>query len=84
MTETLTCQSCSMPIDNGHYGQYCTDSGGQLISFSTAFDRMTQFAQQKMGKADPAEARTSVLEFMSTMPAWKDHPDLLALRQKDD
>ena len=83
MTETTTCQSCSMPIDNGHYCHYCTDTEGQLITFTTALDRMTQFAQQKMGKSDPTEARTSVLEFMSTMPAWQAHPDLLALLKKD-
>ncbi len=76
MTDSPTCQSCSMPIDNGHYCQYCTDPEGHLISFSTALERMTQFAQEKMGKTDPTEARQSVLDFMSTMPAWKDHPDL--------
>jgi hypothetical protein len=65
-----------MPIDSGHYCQYCVDEAGQLQDFDTRFERMVQWQQRRGSLRDKAEAETIV--YMSTMPAWKDNPQVLA------
>ncbi len=70
------CESCGMPIDSGQYCQHCVDESGQLQDFDTRFERMVQWQQRRGSPRDKAEAETIV--YMSTMPAWKDHPQVLA------
>ena len=77
---TNACQSCSMPIESGDYCTYCVDSSGRLHSFDETLARMTQFAMRRLGVADPAAAKAQTLEFMATMPAWRDHPELARRR----
>lgn len=69
-----------MTIESGHYCQYCADADGTLHPFGETFERMLQWAKRQEGHADPETARRKTLDFMSTMPAWKDHPELLRQR----
>ena len=70
------CESCGMPIDGGHYCQYCVNEDGTLQDFETRFERMVQW---QMRRGSPrAQAETETLAYMASMPAWKDNPDLAA------
>jgi hypothetical protein len=73
------CQSCGMPIETGIYCQYCVDEKGQLQAFDTRFERMVEW-QMRRGSAR-AQAETETLEYMATMPAWAEHPELKARRR---
>ena len=76
MTHTTACQSCGMPIESGAYCGYCADASGALHGFDETVARMSQFmARQKPGLA-PEEVERQTLEYMATMPAWKEHPQL--------
>lgn len=77
MTETQ-CQSCTMPIESGALCQYCGDNHGQLRPFDELFPRMVQWSMKQEPSLAQAEAERQTLAFMATMPAWRDHPDLLA------
>ena len=44
------CDSCGMPIESGHYCQYC-------------------------------DAERETIAYMSKMPAWKNHPEVVARLQ---
>lgn len=70
------CESCGMPIDSGHYCQYCVDENGQLQDFDTRFERMVQWQQRRGSPREQAETET--IAYMATMPAWKDHPQVLS------
>ncbi|MCB9564249.1 MAG: hypothetical protein H6709_20370 [Kofleriaceae bacterium] len=81
MTEPRTaCQSCSMPIESGPYCAYCTDADGHLQPFAERFERMVQWQARRAPDASRAELERQTLDFMATMPAWKDHPELQARR----
>jgi hypothetical protein len=67
MTEAHTCESCGMTIETGRYCSYCTDSTGALQSFDERFERMVAWQAR-------ADLEASTLAYMSTMPAWRDHP----------
>jgi len=79
-TSKTTCQSCSMPIESGPYCQYCTDAEGHLQPFTERFERMVQWQARRAPDASRAELEQQTLDFMATMPAWKDHPELIARR----
>jgi hypothetical protein len=72
-TET-TCESCGMPLETGRYCGYCTDEHGELQSFDERFARMVDWQARR----NPGTARTDLerqtLDYMATMPAWRDHP----------
>lgn len=70
------CESCGMPIESGHYCQYCVDESGALQDFPTRFERMVQWQERRGSPRLQAERETIV--YMSKMPAWKDHPEVLA------
>jgi len=76
MSETLTCQSCSMTIESGTYCQYCTDDNGGLLSFPETFERFVQFAIGQDPGLARADAEKKTLAFMSEQPAWRDNPEL--------
>lgn len=81
MTEnaaTSSCQSCSMTIDSGDYCQYCTDDNGGLLSFDETFERFIQFAMGRDSSLNRETAEANTRQFMSTMPAWREHPSVLA------
>ncbi len=70
------CESCGMPIEAGPYCQHCVDASGQLQDFATRFERMVAW-QQRRG-SPRAQAEQETIAYMATMPAWKDHPAVLA------
>jgi hypothetical protein len=74
MTEAHTCESCGMTIETGRYCSYCTDSTGALVSFDERFERMVAWQARKEPEATRTDLEASTLAYMSTMPAWRDHP----------
>ena len=75
---TTPCQSCTMPIESGPYCPYCVDAAGNLQPFAERFERMVQWSRRKNPELSPAEHEKKTLEFMATMPAWRDSPELAA------
>lgn len=73
-TEGLRCQSCGMTIESGPYCRYCTDESGNLQAFEERFERMVQFARRREPELDREAAEARTLDYMATMPAWRDHP----------
>jgi hypothetical protein len=63
-----------MTIETGRYCSYCTDSTGDLQSFDERFERMVAWQARKEPEASRADLEASTLAYMSTMPAWRDHP----------
>lgn len=80
MNEKKPCQSCGMPIETGTYCRHCTNERGELQSFGETLERMTQFLMRTRGITDRAQAQRQTLDYMTRMPAWREHPDLLARR----
>jgi len=75
MTEKQACQSCTMPIESGDYCQHCAP-GGKLVGFDECLERMIQWTLRQKPGQDRAQAEADTRRFMSTMPAWKDAPQL--------
>lgn len=75
------CESCSMPIESGPYCEHCTDDAGNLQPFSERFERMVQWVARREPTLSRDDQERKTLEFMATMPAWKDHPELAERRQ---
>jgi hypothetical protein len=63
-----------MTIETGRYCSYCTDSTGALVSFDERFERMVAWQARKEPEATRTDLEASTLAYMSTMPAWRDHP----------
>ena len=82
MTHSHNCQSCGMPVEAGPYCQYCADKDGNLHSFEETVVRMSQFMKTQTPGISDEKAEATTLEYMSTMPAWRDHPGLAARRIK--
>lgn len=74
MSTTTTCESCGMPIETGRYCGYCTDADGNLQAFDERFDRMVGWQARRNPEQSRAELEAATLEYMATMPAWRDHP----------
>jgi len=68
------CESCGMPIEVGPYCQYCVDERGELQPFDERFERMLQWSRRHDKNLTDAQQREKTLNYMATMPAWKDHP----------
>ncbi len=66
-----------MPVESGPYCQYCTNDRGELQPFSDRFEAMVQWTLRGGEAATREEAEDQTLTFMSSMPAWRDHPELL-------
>jgi hypothetical protein len=73
-----SCESCGMPIENGALCQYCVGADGQLQPFEERFERMIQWQARKKPSASRATLERETLDYMATMPAWKDHPRVKA------
>ena len=80
MTTTATCESCGMPIETGRYCAHCVDGNGALQSFDDRFERMVAWESRRRPDATRAELEAETLAYMSTMPAWRDHPTVVASR----
>lgn len=75
MTSTTThCESCGMPIESGRYCEHCTDGSGELQDFETRFAKMAAWQQRSNPGQSREEAEASTLDYLATMPAWRDHP----------
>ena len=74
MTTAQACESCGMPIETGRYCGYCTDESGQLQSFDQRFERMVGWQARRNPQATREELERQTLDYMATMPAWRDHP----------
>jgi hypothetical protein len=77
MTSPITCDSCGMPIETGRYCQRCVDETGVLQSFDERFERMVAWEARRRPDATRAELEASTLAYMSTLPAWRNHPRVL-------
>jgi hypothetical protein len=73
-----TCDSCGMPIESGPYCAHCLDAAGQLQTFDERFERMVGWQARQKPDATREQWETETLAYMSTMPAWKDHPRVQA------
>jgi hypothetical protein len=82
MSANHKCESCGMPIDAGVHCRYCTDQTGKLQEFDERLERMTQWVVKQKQGATRAEAEQQALAHMATMPAWRNHPKLLARTQR--
>jgi len=80
MTTAQACESCGMPIETGRYCSYCTDENGTLQSFDERFARMTAWQARRHPQATRQEIERQTLDYMATMPAWRDHPRVTASR----
>jgi DNA-binding MarR family transcriptional regulator len=78
MTTTSSCDSCGMPIESGRYCGYCTDESGELQSFEQRFARMAAWQARRDPAASQQDIERQVLDYMATMPAWRDHPRVQA------
>jgi len=58
----------------GRTANYCVDAAGKLQPFEERFERMIQWLQGREPALDRATAERRTLEYMGTMPAWKEHP----------
>lgn len=74
MSESRSCQSCSMTIESGELCHHCSDPEGNLISFDECVERFMQWTRRQEPDLPEAEARRKTVEYMGAMPAWKDHP----------
>ena len=80
MTTPSNCESCGMPIESGHYCQYCTDAEGNLQDFETRFTTMVEWQARRNPDASRAQLEADTRAYMATMPAWRNHPKLAASR----
>ena len=69
-----------MPIASGRYCSHCTDENGTLQSFDERFARMTAWQARRHPEATRQEIERQTLDYMATMPAWRDHPRVAASR----
>ena len=72
------CESCGMPIETGRYCAYCVDASGQLQDFDPRFERMVQWALREDTSLTRQAAEANTLACMAKMPAWAQHPRVLA------
>ncbi len=77
-----SCESCTMPIESGQYCTYCSDSEGRLKPFDDRFGSMVSWTMREDSGLSRAEAEAKTLEFMGTLPAWRNHPDYIARMAK--
>jgi hypothetical protein len=75
---TTPCESCGMPIESGRYCSYCTDTDGNLQGFDERFERMVGWQARRHPEQSRAEVEAATLAYMATMPAWRDHPRVVA------
>jgi hypothetical protein len=77
-TSKAACQSCGMPIESGPYCQHCVDETGALQDFETRFERMVGWQQRRDPSASREALESATLDYLATMPAWREHPRVTA------
>jgi hypothetical protein len=78
VTTAPACESCGMPIETGRYCTYCTDDTGQLQAFDERFARMVAWQARRHPDETQQDLERQTLDYMATMPAWRDHPRVAA------
>jgi hypothetical protein len=73
-----SCQSCSMPIETGAYCPYCVTPSGELQPFEERFEKMVGWQLRQKPGLSRGDAERETLAFMAKMPAWRDHPQVVA------
>lgn len=71
---TTSCESCGMPIETGRYCAHCVDAEGNLQAFDERFERMVGWQERRNPGQTRQQAEAATLEYMATMPAWREHP----------
>lgn len=76
------CICCGMPMNKKNdfamgdeskdYCVYCAKEDGSMKSFDEAVDGMAEYMSESE-KIDKNFARKKVLEYMKSMPAWKEN-----------
>jgi hypothetical protein len=69
-----------MAIETGTYCQYCVGPDGALQDFDERLARMLQWQRRQHPDQSEAETLRQTLDYMATMPAWKDHPRVAGRR----
>jgi hypothetical protein len=82
MSDKHPCESCSMPIETGRYCQHCLTESGQLQPFDERFEKMVGWQLRQKPDLSRESAERDTLAFMAKMPAWKDHPKVVAAQGK--
>jgi hypothetical protein len=72
-----------MPIETGRYCAHCVDEAGALTSFDDRFERMIAWEARRRPDASRAELEALTLAYMATMPAWRDHPRVAAVKRAE-
>jgi len=67
-----------MSIDAGRYCAHCVDDSGRLQDFDTRFKRMVAWTMRRDSKLNRTEAEQQTIAYMAGMPAWRDHPRVMA------
>ena len=80
---TTPCESCGMPIESGPYCEHCTEADGTLQAFEERFERMVAWQARREPDAPRAEVEAATLADLARMPAWRDHPRVLAAGSGD-
>jgi hypothetical protein len=76
--EKHPCESCSMPIESGTYCSYCSNEKGELHPFDERFEKMVGWQMQQKPGLSRDQAERDTFAFMARMPAWKNHPRVIA------
>lgn len=77
MNSLNMCQSCGMKINIGKYCQYCVNEKGELQTFDERLEKMITWCREEDPNIPYDSAKLRTLEYMRTMPAWKNHPRIL-------
>ncbi|MBK9158951.1 MAG: hypothetical protein WAV45_09040 [Propionibacteriaceae bacterium] len=80
MSDSHNCESCGMPIESGQYCEHCTDANGRLQPFEERFERMVGWQARREPNASRADLEAKTLAYLATMPAWRDHPRVVAAK----
>ena len=67
-----------MPVESVRFSGYCTDDTGALQSFEEDFARMAAWQARRDPAASQHDIERQVLDYMATLPAWRDHPKVQA------
>jgi hypothetical protein len=67
-----------MPIETGAYCQYCVTPNGDLQAFEERFEKMVGWQLRQKPGLGRADAERQTFEFMAKMPAWRNHPKVIA------
>ena len=70
---TLTCESCSMPIETGRYCVHCTDAEGNLQGFEERFAAMTTWRLEREPGLDREAAEAYRQEKLAIEEAMSSH-----------